>query len=149
MGERVQEPGWGGGVPHWLLLLPLEVRRRWPMGGVPRENWMLGGDMETTSGAGELGGCAAEGGAETRRDLEEGNCLVGERGEEAGEQREEVRRRRSAGEVGGWSPTTSSSGRGPRVEWEEEAEETPDMPDTDWLASCCVREVTRECWMAA
>lgn len=109
----------------------------------------VGGDMETTSGAGELGGCAAEGGAETRRDLEEGNCLVGERGEEAGEQREEVRRRRSAGEVGGWSPTTSSSGRGPRVEWEEEAEETPDMPDTDWLASCCVREVTRECWMAA
>jgi hypothetical protein len=97
LGETVQEERWGGGeVPQWpeLLLEPLLVRRRWETGGVPRENWMFGGDMEMTSGAGEEGGWGAEeGGAETRRDLEVGgNCFAGERGEEAGEEREEVRR---------------------------------------------------------
>jgi len=82
--------------------------------------------------------------------------LEGERGDEAGEEREEVRRLRRAGEREGrevgWSApsTVSSSGRGPRVEWEEEAEEIPDMAETLCLScSCCVRLFTREFWMAA
>ena len=63
----------------------------------------LGGDMETTSGAGEQGvgtGCGpAEGGADTLLDLEVGgNCLLGERGEEAGDEREDVLRLRRAGD---------------------------------------------------
>ena len=71
---------------------------------MPIENWMLGGDMETTSGAGEQGvlgtGCGpADGGADTLLDFEVGgNCLLGERGEEAGEEREEVLLLRRAGE---------------------------------------------------
>ena len=70
---------------------------------MPIENWMLGGDMETTSGAGEQGvgtGCGpAEGGADTLLDFEVGgNCLLGERGEEAGDEREEVLRLSRAGE---------------------------------------------------
>ena len=59
--------------------------------------------------------------------------MEGERGDEAGEEREEVRRLRRAGEREGRevgcvaSSTVSSSGRGPRVEWDEEAEEIPDI----------------------
>jgi hypothetical protein len=36
------------------------------------------------------------------------------------------------------------------VEWEEEAEETPDMAETDWRSSCCwLRDATKEFWIAA
>ena len=128
---------------------------------MPIENWMLGGDIETTSGAGEqgVGTCCgpAEGGADTLLDFEVGgNCLWGERGEEAGDEREEVLRLRRAGEPcaarwGRLSPTASSSGKGPRVEWEEDAEETPDMAETDCFSSsfCWVRDATKEFWIVA
>ena len=56
LGGTVQEARCGGGeVPQCpeFLLLPLDVRRRCGSGGVPIENWRLGGDMETTSRAGE------------------------------------------------------------------------------------------------
>ena len=90
-----------------------------------------GGDILVTSGC-------ADGGAETRRVLP-GNCLEGERGEEAevGEEREEARGRLSrAGEdppCCRLCPTTasSSSGSGPRVE-PPDAEDTPDMADTEF-----------------
>jgi hypothetical protein len=35
------------------------------------------------------------------------------------------------------------------VEWEEEAEETPDMAETDWRSSCWLRDATKEFWIAA
>ena len=67
---------------------------------MPRLNCMLGGDMETTSGGREEATWGEEeGGALTLRALEVGgNCLEGDRGEETGEEREEVRRRSKAGE---------------------------------------------------
>lgn len=111
----------GGELPHAepALLPPLLVRlRRWCCdtivgGGVPIENWICGGDIDTTSGG---GGCCAiaiaavfgcccgwtaelGGGAETRRDLT-GNCLLGDRGDEAGEEESEVvRGRRKTAEL--------------------------------------------------
>ena len=88
-----------------------------------------------------------------------GNCLFGDRGEEAGDDKDEVLLLRRAGEppwaTRWWtsSPgTASSSGNGPRVEWEEEAEDTPDMAETDCRSSCCccdVRDATKEFWIAA
>jgi hypothetical protein len=101
---------------------------------------MLGGDMEITSGA-------EAGGADTLRDLL-ANCLLGERGEEAGEVREVVRgRRRTAGD-GCRTSTVSSSGSGPRVE-PPEAELTPDMAETLVFSSRFPLEVTKEFWIAA
>ena len=87
-----------------------------------------------------------------------GNCLFGDRGEDAGDDNDEVLLLRRAGEppwaTRWWtsSPTASSSGNGPRVEWDEEAEDTPDMADTDCRSSCCccdVRDATKEFWIAA
>jgi hypothetical protein len=111
----------------------------------------------------------AVGGADTRRVFPPpGNGLEGERGDvaEVGEEREEARgRRRRAGEpVGRLLPSTasSSSGSGPSVE-PPEAEDTPDMADTEFrspppgaLAGFSVvglerpaAEATREFWIAA
>ena len=113
------------------------------------------------------GGWAA-GGADTRRDFP-GNCLDGDRGDDAGDEREEARGRRSrAGDTAaGCRPppptmASSSSGSGPRVE-PPEAEDTPDMADTEFrseaaattsglAAAALLRpeaEATSEFWMAA
>jgi len=90
---------------------------------------------------GAIGWGAEVGGADTLRDLLVGNCLLGDRGEEAGEDIEEALGRLSrAGlgrQVGPLTPppgTTSSSGRGPRVE-PPLAELTPDMADTELRSS--------------
>ena len=68
-----------------------------------------------------------------------GNCLLGDLGELAGEEREEQRgRRRRAGEGVGApeaAPVTlSSSGSGPRMD-PPLAELTPDMADTEYLSA--------------
>ena len=127
----------GGETVHWCCMVgglvpaPAEeveeqllVRRLWGTGGVPMLNCTLGGDMETRSGAGEQ--------AETRRVLP-GNCLEGERGEEAGLWLGAVqdwgRGRRSRAGLGA-GPTVSSSGSGPSVE-PPLALLTPDMADTE------------------
>ncbi len=116
-----------------------------------------------------MSGGWADGGADTRRDFP-GNCLDGERGEDAGDEREEARGRRSrAGDTtaaAGCRPpptiASSSSGSGPRVE-PPEAEDTPDMADTEFrseatattsgfAAAALLRpeaEATSEFWMAA
>ena len=171
LGETVQAGGWvggdtvqppeagpGGEVPHAELELEQElVRRLWATGGVPMENWTLGGDMEMMSGAGEAAMVAPEGGAEIRRALEVGgNCLLGDLGELAGEDMEEHRGLRSraglgAGgqprpEVGGTGPV-SSSGSGPSME-PPEAELTPDIADTEFLSSAALEWIS-EFWIAA
>jgi len=116
-------------------------------GGVPMENCTLGGDIDMMSGAGlELGG------ADTRRDLLEGNCLLGDRGEETGDDMEvDLGLRRSAG-LGAEQPrplgTASSSGRGPRVE-PPLAELTPLIADTLFRSSAPPLELIREFWIAA
>ena len=112
-----------------------------------------------------MSGGWADGGADTRRDFP-GNCLDGERGEDAGDDREEARGRRSkAGDTAaGCRPpptmASSSSGSGPRVE-PPEAEDTPDMADTEFRSEATATtsglaallrpeaEATREFWMAA
>lgn len=160
LGETVQAGGWvggdtvqppeagpGGEVPHAELELEQElVRRLWATGGVPMENWTLGGDMEIMSGAGEAPWLAPEGGAEIRRALEVGgNCLLGDLGELAGEDMEEQRGLRSRAGLGaGGQPRpeagtgpVSSSGRGPRME-PPEAELTPDIADTEFLSSAAL-----------
>jgi hypothetical protein len=94
----------------------------------------LGGDIDIISG-GTIACGAEEGGAETLRDLLEGNCLLGDLGEEAGEDREEaLGLLRSAGlgrQEGPLPITASSSGSGPRVE-PPLAELKPDIADTEF-----------------
>jgi len=103
------------------------------------ENCTFGGDMDMMSGAGlELGG------ADTRRDLLDGNCLLGERGEETGDDMEvDLGLLRSAG-LGAEQPrplgTASSSGRGPRVD-PPLAELTPLIADTLFRSSGPPREL--------
>ena len=77
-----------------------------------------------------------------------GNCLLGDLGELAGEERDEQRGRlRSPGLGAGTRPETvttpSSSGNGPSIE-PPLAELTPDMAETDILSSpvgFCIREL--------
>ena len=141
----------GGELPQAELLLPLLVRRRCGTGGVPIENWICGGDIETMSGCGGGGWVRLPAGADTRRDLT-GNCLVGERGEERVLER--VLRRTGDSRTGAsGSAPASSSGSGPRLE-PPEAELTPDMADTEVLSSGAtgrppLREATSEFWIAA
>ena len=149
----------GGEVPHAELELEQElVRRLWATGGVPMENCTLGGDMDTMSGAGELASCETGGGAEIFRALEvagpgawPGNCLLGERGELAGEEKEDTRGLLSRAGLGTRPPaataTPSSSGSGPSME-PPLAELTPDMADTEPRSSP-PRDATSELWMAA
>ena len=154
-GDRVQPPGLGPGgeVPHVEPELEQElVLRLCATGGVPIENWTLGGDREMMSGAGEVPGA----GAEIFLALEVGgNCLLGDLGELAGEEREAQRGLRSRAGLGaGGQPLedtgagpSSSSGRGPRME-PPEAELTPDMADTEFLSSAALEWIS-ELWMAA
>ena len=61
--------------------------------------------------------------------------MLGDRGELAGEEREEQRgRRRRAGEGAGTPLTLSSSGSGPRMD-PPLAELTPDIADTEYLSA--------------
>lgn len=116
-------------------------------GGVPMENCTFGGDMDMMSGAGlELGG------ADTRRDLLDGNCLLGDRGEDTGDDMEvDLGLLRRAG-LGLEHPrplgTASSSGRGPRVD-PPLAELTPLIADTLLRSSPPPLELIREFWIAA
>jgi len=103
--------------------------------------------MEIMSGAGlELGG------ADTRRDLFDGNCLLGDLGEETGDDMEvDLGLLRRAG-LGAEQPrplgTASSSGKGPSVE-PPLAELTPLIADTLFRSSFPPLEFTREFWIAA
>jgi hypothetical protein len=114
---------------------------------VPIENCTFGGDIEMMSGAGlELGG------AETLRVLLEGNCLLGDLGEDTGDELEvDLGLLRRAG-LGAEHPrplgTASSSGKGPRVD-PPLAELTPLIAETLFLSSFPVREFIREFWIAA
>ena len=117
-------------------------------GGVPMENCTFGGDIDMMSGA----GLELIGGADTRLDLLEGNCLLGDLGEETGDDMEvDLGLRRRAG-LGAEQPrplgTASSSGRGPRVE-PPLAELTPLIADTLFLSSAPPLEFIREFCIAA
>ena len=150
-GDTVQ-PWPGGEVPQAEEELEQELVRcrLTETGGVPILNCTFGGDIETMLGAGELLGT----GTEIFRDLVlGGNCLLGDLGELAGEEREEQRGRlRRAGlGTGGTAPEQRpppSSGRGSSIE-PPEAELTPDMADTEIRCSSPGGFWTREFCIAA
>ena len=150
-GDTVQ-PWPGGGLPHAEEELEQELVRcrLTETGGVPILNCTFGGDIETMLGAGEL----LATGTEIFRDLVlGGNCLLGDLGELAGEEREEQRGRlRRAGlGTGGTAPEQRpppSSGRGSSIE-PPEAELTPDMADTEIRCSSPGGFWTREFCIAA
>lgn len=138
----------GGEFPHAEEELEHElVLLLCGTGGVPMENCTFGGDIDIMSGAGlELGG------ADTLRDLLDGNCLLGERGEDTGDDMEValgLLRRAGLGAEQPWPlGTASSSGRGPRVD-PPLAELTPLIADTLFRSSFPPLELIREFWIAA
>ena len=150
-GDTVQ-PCPGGELPQAEEELEQElVRCRLAeTGGVPILNWTFGGDIEIIfGGAGELLGT----GTEIFRDLViGGNCLLGDLGELAGEEREEhLGRLRRPGLGMGAAPEQTpppSSSSGSSIE-PPLAELTPDMAETEIRCSSPGGFWIREFWIAA
>ena len=150
-GDTVQ-PWPGGELPQAEEELEQELVRCLlaETGGVPILNWTFGGDIEIIfGGAGELLGT----GTEIFRDLViGGNCLLGDLGELAGEEREEhLGRLRRPGLGMGAAPEQTpppSSSSGSSIE-PPLAELTPDMAETEIRCSSPGGFWIREFWIAA